>query len=850
MNKKICLWALFPCLIVSSLFAQTIAEKKAGMSTSEGDLTQDMQAVLGQINKELKENQAKLKELYKQVMQLYSKNAPESDYQELLTQINTLKDELSILENNWHELVEETGNESKYALWHQPDSTLGQLIMDYGSQSYVYVIPAEIAAIKVSVDSNIPIPRASWNQMMELILNQNGVGYKQLNPYLRQLYFIKQDKSGIQLITNSRQDLEYLQPDIRICFVLSPEPSEVRRIWSFLDKFINPNSTILQMIGRDILIIAPVTEVLDLLKLYDFVSTNKGDKEYKIRTVTRVNADEMAKILAAIFDQLVDQPKTNLSSGADRPMLPGVAGKPVQDNGRRDQSCSPSDVNGLKIIPLTSVAQALFLVGTREEIRKAEEIINEVEGQVGEARAKTIYWYTVKHSDPEELAEILSKIYALMVNTGTGNEEFQQEQPPQPDGEGQDQQGLPVVPPWALPKPPPPSFFVPSKMYQNDFYQQGGFLINPAPVEPTNQQRPDPNSNRNNFIVDLKTGALVMVVEADLLPKMKDLIKKLDVPVKMVQIEALIFEKRLLRQDNFGLNLLRMGSDACNVNKASVLWNTYQSPLNGIFDFILSRKEHGSAPAFDLMYRFLITQTDISINANPTVVTVNQVPATIAIVEEISINTGTFLVDTTTKGVTPENAFTRAQYGLTINITPTVHMGEVDRLCGETVDYVTLDSEINFDTPVADVVNNRPNVIRRKVTNQVRIPDGQTVVIGGLRRKDTTDSKECIPFLGEIPGFGKLFSMSELHDESVELFIFLTPKIISDPVEDFDRLRTEEMHKRPGDVPEFMMALKEAEDRAQFRLYAGTMNALFGPPPERCMPEIQWPKCEGEYDGR
>ena len=37
-----------------------------------------------------------------------------------------------------------------------------------------------------------------------------------------------------------------------------------------------------------------------------------------------------------------------------------------------------------------------------------------------------------------------------------------------------------------------------------------------------------------------------MVVEADLLPKIKELIKKLDVPKKMVQIEVLAVEKELV----------------------------------------------------------------------------------------------------------------------------------------------------------------------------------------------------------------------------------------------------------------------------------------------------------------
>lgn len=833
-----------------------------------------MQTVLVQINKELMEDQTALQGLYKQVQDMYLHHAPEQEYKEILDRINALKNEIETLENNWREMASHTAGQAGYALWHQPESTLGQLVNDYGAQSYVYIMAPEIANIKVSVDSNIPIPRASWNELMEQILNQNGVGIKQLNPYLRQLYLIKQDRSGIRLITNVRRELDFLQPDARVCFVLSPEPSDVRRIWAFLDKFVNPSSTVLQMVGRDILMVASVAEIQDLLKLYDFVEANRGDKDYKIRTLTKVDAEEMAKILAAIFDQLVETPRQMGPGGGPSERLqsnpPNAPGQPPTGRGfvdiqaRERREAQAADVNGLKIIPLSHIAQAIFLVGTKEEIKKADEIITQVESQVGEAREKVIWWYRTKHSDPEELGQILEKIYALMIKTGTGVEKIRQGQRREIQQLAQTQENIDRIqqdyaesrPPLYAPELPNP--FLPSKLYQNDFYQQGGYVVNPAPVEPAAIKQVIPNRNRNNFLVDLKTGSIVMVVEADILPKIKEVIKKLDVPKKMVQIEALIFEKRLTREDNFGLNLLRIGDAAMNKNIGSLLFNNVvdleknvpnAANNRGIFDYILSRKKEHGIPAFDLSYRFLISQSDVQINANPTVVTVNQVPAKIAIVEEISINTGVFLVDTV-KGITPENAFTRAQYGLTIVVTPTIHVNEDGSLTDRTEDYISLDTDITFDTVSPSPLRQQPNVTRRHVTNQVRIPDGQTVIIGGLRRKNMDDSKESIPYLGEIPGFGKLFSFTTMREDSVELFIFLTPKIIADPSEDFERIKTEEMVRRPGDIPEFMCVLVEAEDAEKNRLFAGTMNALFGWPPTCCVPEpySNWPL--KEYDGR
>ena len=124
-----------------------------------------------------------------------------------------------------------------------------------------------------------------------------------------------------------------------------------------------------------------------------------------------------------------------------------------------------------------------------------------------------------------------------------------------------------------------------------------------------------------------------------------------------------------------------------------------------------------------------MTQDDIQINASPSVVAINQTPATIAIVEEISIDTGIYNVETIS-GVTLEKAFTRAQYGITIDITPTIHITDDVN----DPNYVTLETDLTFDTVHGGLISERPDVTRRHITNEVRIPDGQTVILGGLRR--------------------------------------------------------------------------------------------------------------------
>lgn len=811
-----------------SIFSQSIAEKKANLTSEENDFDEEAGQFLDRINEETLEIQDKIRDLYETANQLYQQEAAAENYQVLLEQINEHKRYLSQLELQWRQLISRSNRPEGYGLWHAPETTLEQLIIDYGSQDYVYLIPPEVGEIRLSIDSNLPIPRASWSQMLELILTQNGVGIRTLNPYLRQLYLLKQNLAHLQLMTNQREDLEILPGEARVGFVISPEPSEVKRAYSFLEKFANPQTTVLQALGRDMLLIGPVGEIQDLLKLYDFIATNRGEKDYRLLPVFKTKADEMAKILSTLFDQ------------SESSCFP--AGENIPS--------TQSDIQGLKIIVLENMAQALFVVGTREEVRKAEEIVCNVEGQIGGARDKMVFWYTAKHSEAEDLADVLYKIYSLMISSGTGVDKAEGEGPNSPESD---------IPPNLPQKEPPASLYG-----EEGFYQEGGYVVNPAPAEPRALTATKVNNNRDNFIVDLKTGAIVMVVEADVLPKLKELIRKLDVPKKMVQIETLLFEKILNRENSFGLNLLKLGENfKLGSNRSGLIFNHvfpgnkddrgYSPGGTGVFEFFFSRKKSDCGiPGFDLAYRFLLNQDDVQINSSPSLLTINQTPATIAINEDLSINTGVFEVETA-KGVTLKDAFTRAQYGITISIKPTIHISQHDEDDVD-YDYVSLETDITFDTIQPGGDPNRPNVTRRHITNQVQVPDGNTVILGGLRRKVSNDSRESLPFIGELPGLGKLFSINTLRDSNTEMFIFITPHIIKDAKEELNCLRQQLLCLRPGDVPYFLECVEEAHQYEKSRLMEGSMMWLFGRPRERyyildaCSSDSS-DGC-GEYDGR
>lgn len=808
-------------LYTISLFGQTIAEKKSSLSGGGADLAPETIQFLNYYNQQRTEISQSLRHLYRQAATLSPKERQTDTFAQLIQDIKTKKMQLKALDEEWIHTAKKGTENERYALWQQPDTTIEQLIIDYGTADSVYLMPIEVGAIKISINSNIPIPRSSWNEMLDLILTQNGIGIKELNPYLKELYLIQNSTARVSVITNNPNDLEFYPPQERIAFILSPDPSNVRRTLLFLSKFINEKSTKLEALGRDILIIATSSELQELLKLYAFASGNGNGKEHRLMPLNRIKAQEMAKILHSVFDQMPENSSTKEKNSAN----------------------SLFDSNSLKIIVLEELGHALFLIGTKEELHKAEMLIKEVENRISGPKEKVVYWYTAKYSDPEELAGTLSQIYTMLV------EQAVLQGPP---GNGKEID-LNIVT-----NNQDTTNSNSLRSYDEPFYESGNPIINPKPIGYTEEKHDENSYERNqdhpNFIVDPKSGSIVLVVEKDLLEQMQEIIARLDVPKKMVHIEVLLVEKQITDNKIYGLNLLRLGDAASQMDKTSLQFRDSQNPLrstldgtsliantiSGILDFTIQRPKDGF-PAFDAIYRFLLTRDDVQINSNPSALALNQTPVTLRVMEEISINNGTQIIPQGGDNVN-RLSFTRAQYGINMIITPTVHMGK-DRAEGDSLNYVTLKTEIGFDT-IGSSFTDRPPITRRQIINEVTIPDGQTVIIGGLRDQNLQDSSQKIPFLGEIPGIGKLFSNTSTADRTKEMFLFITPKIISDPCEDLEEIKRENMVRRPGDIPDFLYCLQQARKHEKERLFSGSMEMLLGRPAAPCFKT--YVPCDGE----
>ncbi|HEY5864188.1 MAG TPA: type II and III secretion system protein, partial [Candidatus Tectomicrobia bacterium] len=94
-------------------------------------------------------------------------------------------------------------------------------------------------------------------------------------------------------------------------------------------------------------------------------------------------------------------------------------------------------------------------------------------------------------------------------------------------------------------------------------------------------------------------------------------------------------------------------------------------------------------------------------------------------------------------------------------------------------DYISMKiTATKNEADFSNVVNGVPTITTREATTDMLVKDSDTVVIGGLYRRTIQSNRAGIPGLSNLPVIGWLFRREQEQDDSDELLIFLTPRII------------------------------------------------------------------------
>jgi type IV pilus assembly protein PilQ len=288
-------------------------------------------------------------------------------------------------------------------------------------------------------------------------------------------------------------------------------------------------------------------------------------------------------------------------------------------------------------------------------------------------------------------------------------------------------------------------------------------------------------SERGSVSVDSRTNSLLVQDTASKLAEVRDLAKELDRPVRQVQIESRIVTASSGWTEELGVRwgATKIRSETSlsgSLEGANDLNAQTGSGTADLADTLnVSLPVAGAAGSFGMTFanlsKGLILDLELSalesenrgeVVASPRVITANQKEASIEAGEEIPFQ------NATSSGATSVQ-FKKAVLSLTVTpqITPD--------------DRIILDLTVTQDTRGENTISG-PAINTQKVTTQVLVDNGQTVVLGGIYQQRTNRDETKVPFFGDLPGIGWMFRKKSDTRSKQELLIFVTPKILKENV--------------------------------------------------------------------
>ncbi|MDA0789065.1 MAG: type IV pilus secretin PilQ [Proteobacteria bacterium] len=296
-------------------------------------------------------------------------------------------------------------------------------------------------------------------------------------------------------------------------------------------------------------------------------------------------------------------------------------------------------------------------------------------------------------------------------------------------------------------------------------------------------------SARGSVIVDERTNSIILTETTDKINEFRQVLEKLDVPVRQVLIEARIVTASSNFSDQIGVRWGTLGFGSFNNGTTLTQFGGSLDTVGEVRDSVgvgsplsFASPDHlivdlgvGAAEAtgfavglvdkdylLELELSALETEGSAEVIARPKVITADKQQASISSGVQIPYQ------EASSSGATSV-AFAEAVLGLDVRpqITPD--------------DRIIMELTVSQDT-VGAVFNGIPSINTNNIQTQVLVNNGETIVLGGIFTTQTTRSVTKTPFLGDLPYLGQLFRRNTQSDDKQELLIFITPRLIKDSI--------------------------------------------------------------------
>ena len=286
-----------------------------------------------------------------------------------------------------------------------------------------------------------------------------------------------------------------------------------------------------------------------------------------------------------------------------------------------------------------------------------------------------------------------------------------------------------------------------------------------------------------NLTVDKATNSLLFYGTASEAQKVRAVLDQIDIPYEQVSLEAQVMSINKTDSKNLGIEWewskapqsyeeytpekITIDAATGRITSIEPAEITRASSFNkGTTGGIISFGRSPDGLPYEFYYaakiNALINNGKANILSKPKITTINGKEATINIGGEVPIPTLTVSDNTTT------TTYEYKETGIILKYTPRVNDDG----------YITAKIHTEVSTPTYDADTKAYRFNKRSADTQVRLKDGETMVIGGLIGSDESKVMSKIPFLGDLPILGRFFSNVNNSKNESEVIIFVTARIV------------------------------------------------------------------------
>jgi len=282
---------------------------------------------------------------------------------------------------------------------------------------------------------------------------------------------------------------------------------------------------------------------------------------------------------------------------------------------------------------------------------------------------------------------------------------------------------------------------------------------------------------------DVTNNAVLVYADQESQRIVEQTIRQIDRPQRQIAIEATIAEVTLNDQLNYGVQFFlasQKGSISNTITGASTSTTAIEPASNAVnaaagallgrvlpgFNFLVG-SENSPRVILDALHGV----TNVKVLSNPSLVVLDNQPATLQVGDQVPFSTGTATVLTANNTVV--NTIDYKNTGIILRVLPRANANG----------NIVLDIEQEISNVAAGAPTLTPTISQRRVKSSIAVTSGQTVLLAGLISETENRQRQGIPLLDSLPGVGDAFSHQTNARARTELILFIRPTVIKDAVD-------------------------------------------------------------------